>query len=425
MSSMSVDNKSPASTAPAGNSGQNAQPQNGHSGSKPFLIIVILLLLIGAGIYYFLKRPIAVEGQLELSGRIEGYETNVGAKLGGRVEKIVQREGEQVKKGDLIAQLSDDDIQARLRGDEARIEKAKAQVESAADKLEVIQSQIEESSLRISQSNEDSSGKIKQMEANVAMKEAELSQAQSQLIQAQADLNLAKTRKDRFEFLVGKEAVTRDEYDQVLNTFETEKALVDSRKASVAAEEKELKVAHGQLAIAQSSRLSPHIEKASKNAREKQLIQAQHELKQAEHEVTNLSADRDQTKANIAYLKIESPIDGIVTARPVEPGAVLVPGQTILSIINLDTVYMRGYVPEGDIGKVRVGQGVEVFLDANPTKPMKGKIIQIDPVASFTPENIYFKNDRVKQVFGIKIGIEQPGGYAKPGMPADARIKLD
>lgn len=405
---------------------QNEPQGKKHSGPPPLLIVLVLIVLIGLALAFFLVKPNKQPSNtLEISGRIEGYETNVGAKLGGRVETVLQREGEQVKVKDLIAQLSDEDIQAQLRGEEARIEKAQEQVESAEDKLEVLKSQINESALRISQSHEDSAGKIKQWEANVAMSKSKLTQSRSELIKSEADLNLAKVRKQRYEFLVSKEAVTRDEYDQVVNTFETSQALVDTRKANVSAAEDELKAAQGQLAIARSSRLSPHIESAGKVSREKQLMQAQHELKQAEHEVKSAIADRDQTKANISYLKVVSPIDGIVTARAVEPGAVLVPGQTILSVINLDTVYLRAYVPEGEVGKVRVGQAAEVFLDANPEKGLPAKVIQIDPVASFTPENIYFKNDRVKQVFGIKIGIEQPGGFAKPGMPADAIIKLE
>ena len=400
--------------------------KSGPSRIRTFFILIVLLAAILAGGYFlFFKKPETSKTEIEVSGRIEGYETNIGAKIGGRVDSVLQREGEEVKVNELVAQMSDEDIQAQLRGAEARIEKAREQVESAEDKLEVLKSQINESSLRVSQSHEDSAGRIKQWEANVAMGKSKLSQARAELIQSEADLNLAKVRKQRYEFLVSKEAVTRDEYDQVVNTFETGKALVESRKASVSAAEDELKAAVGQLAIARSSRISPHIEAAGKTSREREHMQAEHELKQAQHDVKSAIADRDQTKANIAYLKILSPIDGIVTARAVEPGAVLVPGQTILSVINLDTVYLRAYVPEGEIGKVRVGQSAEVFLDANPNKALEGKVVQVDPVGSFTPENIYFKNDRVKQVFGIKIGINQPEGFAKPGMPADAKIKLE
>ena len=115
----------------------------------------------------------------------------------------------------------------------------------------------------------------------------------------------------------------------------------------------------------------------------------------------------------------------MVTARSVEPGAVVVSGKTLLSIVNLNTVYLRGYAPEGSIGKVRVGQAARVFLDSNPGKPLTATVAAIDPQASFTPENVYFKDDRVKQVFGIKLKIDNPAGFVKPGMPADGEIILE
>ncbi len=421
---MAIDNSTQQAKAesPAESSGNANQ---GH-GKGPLIILLLLLLLAGGAAWFFLgKKPESTEGILQTSGRIEGYETDLGAKIGGRVEQVIQREGELVKKGDLVAQISDDDIQAQLREDLANIEKAKEQVESQQDKLDVLESQIKQSELKISQSKEDSLGRIRQWESNVATNEAMLSQAQSELIKSEADLELAKTRKDRYQFLVSKEAVTRDEYDQVVNTYQTEKALVEARKASVKASEKELKAAHAQLAVAQSSRLNPQIEMAQKISLQKQFLQAKHELRQAEAEVASKIAQRDQTKANIAYLKIESPLDGVITARAVEPGAVVTAGQTIVSVINLSQVYLRAYIPEAEIGRVKIGQNAKVFLDAFPKKPFEGRVSQVDPEGSFTPENIYFKNDRVKQVFGIKISIQEPGGLAKPGMPADAQLILD
>jgi HlyD family secretion protein len=83
---------------------------------------------------------------------------------------------------------------------------------------------------------------------------------------------------------------------------------------------------------------------------------------------------------------------------------------------------LRGYIPEGEIGKIRVGQAARVFLDSSPNQPFTAHVSQIDTKASFTPENIYFKQDRVKQVFGVKLAIDDPAGLAKPGMPADAEI---
>jgi HlyD family secretion protein len=154
------------------------------------------------------------------------------------------------------------------------------------------------------------------------------------------------------------------------------------------------------------------------------VVQNEAALNRARHDVHNAKASIDEIAANIVYLNINSPIHGVVTARTVEPGAVVAAGQTVISLINLDTVFLRAYVPDREIGKVRLNQRCLVYYDSNPKHGVSGKVIEIDPEASFTPENIYFRDDRVKQVFGIKIIIDNPANYAKPGMPADADIDI-
>ncbi len=388
------------------------------------LIIPIILILAGIAYWYFTK-PRDNSKSLYVSGRIEGYETNVGAKIGGRVDYIAVREGEYVSKGQLIVKISDDDIQAQLRGAQARLAKAKEQEQESRYQIDVVQSQINEANLKVSFSKEDSHSQIDQGEARVAEAKAKLSQAEAELIQTKSDLNLATIRKKRYEMLLEKGAVTTDENDQANSTYETDIALVKAKEHALEAARKELTNAKASLEQARASRLNPGMQEAQLTSLEKQLIQAQYQLKSAQQDIANAKAEEDQVKANIAYLTILSPINAVCTARTVEPGAVVTPGQTVLSIIDLDTVYLRAYVPDSQIGRVRIGQKAKVILDSAPNKPLEGNIIQIDPEASFTPENIYFRDDRVKQVFGIKIAIVQPERFAKPGMPADAEIAID
>jgi HlyD family secretion protein len=417
-----VTSKNPESTTQT--TSLPAHPPKG----KKALIVVVVLVAIGAltaFMYPRLPGPWQKPTDwLDVSGRIEGYETNVGPKIGGRVDVINHREGELVKRGELLVQISDDDIQAQLRGAEARISKAKEQVEEGRYKIEGIQTQIESSRIKVDQSKENSAGLVRQWQSTLATDQARESEAEAQLEQAKADFRLAKIRRDRYAFLVSKLAVTKDEYDQAQATYDTSTAVVKSKEASLEAAKRVLKADQGQVRQAEASRLNPPMDTQEMMGYQKQLLQAQHELKSAQHEVDNAIADKDQTKANIAYLKINSPIDAVVTARAVEPGAVVVPGTTLLSLIDLNNLYLRAYVPEGQIDKVHVGQSAEILLDGRQDKPLNGKVIQVDPQGSFTPENIYFKDDRVKQVFGIKIAVLQDQWYAKPGMPADAKLSL-
>jgi HlyD family secretion protein len=127
-------------------------------------------------------------------------------------------------------------------------------------------------------------------------------------------------------------------------------------------------------------------------------------------------------EADLSDLTIHAPIAGMILTRSAEPGRVIQPGQTILTLVDMTKLYLRGFVPEGAIGKIKVGQQAQVYLDSNPKEAIPGEVIRIDPEAMFTPENTYFKEDRVKQVLGLKIGLRGGYGFAKPGMPADGRI---
>ena len=88
----------------------------------------------------------------------------------------------------------------------------------------------------------------------------------------------------------------------------------------------------------------------------------------------------------------------------------------------MNRVYLRGFVPEGQIGKVKVGQPARLFLDSDTKRPLEAVVQRIDPQATFTPENTYFRDDRVKQVVGVKLLLKSGIGFAKPGMPADGEI---
>ncbi len=126
--------------------------------------------------------------------------------------------------------------------------------------------------------------------------------------------------------------------------------------------------------------------------------------------------------ANSQDLIVKAPFTGTVMTRAAEPGEVVTPGTPIVTLLDLNKVYLRGFVPEGQIGKVAIGQPSRVYLDSNPHQPIEAYVLRIDPQATFTPENTYFREDRVKQVVGVKLQLKGAIGFAKPGMPADGEI---
>ncbi len=391
--------------------------------SPRFLIPLALLLATGVGVstWYFLPSPSQIQA-LRVSGRLEGYETDIGSKVAGRVEFMAVREGDVVRKGQLIVRLDDAEIQAQLKGATARLNSVKKEEERTNLKINLLESQILENRLNLQQAQGDARGRIFQAESSVAASIAQLNEAEAQLQQAKSQLKLAQTNRDRYARLVAQGAINQQQFDQAQTTFETAQATVQSREASVNSFRKLVNSAQGQLVQAQTTGLNPDIRNAQLSGLRTQLAQTRLELAAAQADVANAKAAQQETQSKIADLNIVSPIDAVVTTRSVEPGAVVTAGKTLLTLINPNTVYLRGFVPQGDIGKVRVGQKARVFLDSAPDKPLSARVSAIDTQASFTPENIYFQKDRVKQVFGVKISIDNPAGFAKPGMPADADI---
>lgn len=364
------------------------------------------LVVIGLAAWIWVGR--SGPEALRLSGRIEGYETDVGARIGGRVALVTVREGNVVVPGQLLVRLDDDEVRAQLRGAQALVAASRQRELEASSQIQVAQSRIDESRLNRTQAEEDNRGRLLQARANLATAEARLEEGQ-------ARLRLARVTAGRSEQLTRQGATSQQTLDQDRTGFE-------SAAATVRALAREVEAARGALTLAQTSTYNPAIRGTQLEALRRQLDQARAQLKASAAEVRAARADEQQIRAQMAYLTVNAPIRGVVISRSVEPGAVVSNGRTLLTLLDPATVYLRGFIPEGDIGRVRTGQQARVFLDSAPDRPLAARVAEIDAQASFTPENIYFKKDRVRQVFGIKLAITAGGGYAKPGMPADAEI---
>ncbi|HEY9618306.1 MAG TPA: HlyD family efflux transporter periplasmic adaptor subunit [Microcoleaceae cyanobacterium] len=375
---------------------------------------------------------------LTVSGRIETDETDIGAKTGGRVTQILVHEGDSVKAGQVVAVIADEEVNQQLQAAIAQVSAARQEEAQARLEVSVADSRIQEAEANLTQSQTDSQGRVRQAESTVAASQAQVEQAQAQVVQAQAEvkraesqLKLAQLDRDRFAALVTQGAVNRQQFDQAQTNAETAEATLDTARATLAAQvaavqtaKRQLQAAQGNLTQTESTTLNPTIRSSQLAAFQQQKAQAQARLAAAQAKVQAAIANQQQLQNRLDSFNVISPIDGVVQDRPLEPGAVVTSGKTLLTVINPKAVYLRAYVPEGDIGKIYVGKSAQVFLDANLQQPLPAKVSAIDPKASFTPENIYFQKDRVRQVFGVKLAIEQSQGYAKPGMPADAEINL-
>jgi len=352
----------PAETSP------RPQPQAVPSPPKPrrarrvIVVLIVLVALAGAafGIWKaFFSSPPVPDNLVLLSGRIEGDDSAVAPKTTGRILEVRFREGDSVKAGDVIAVLDDQQVRAREEQANAALLQALARSKAATDQINVLQEQL------------------RQGEAEVA--------------QQDAAYQLAIFDKEAYTRLAKSGAVSERQGKQAETTADQQAAALAAAKRRVAAVQ--MQIAQQQAEVASSL--------ATTQQTRAQLVEAQ---------------------ANRQDLIVKAPFGGTVATRTAEPGEVVTAGTPIITLIDLNLVYLRGFIPEGQIGKVKLGQPARVYLDSNPKQPLDAYVSRIDPKATFTPENTYFRDDRVKQVVGVKLQLKAGFGYAKPGMPSDGEI---
>lgn len=405
--------------------------------------LILGLGLVGVAIAGYLLwqqfGPKPATNVLSLSGRIEADEIDVSAKTGGRLLSVLVEEGETVKKGQKVAELGDEEVNAQLQGAIAQVQTARQQAQQAQIDIDILDSRLQEASLSRQQSTGDATGRIAQASSalaaakdQLALAKAQVNQTEAELRQAQSQLKLARTNRDRYAKLVAQGAINQQQFDQAQTTLEsaqasvqTTQAVLKSRNAAVQSAQDQVKAAAGTLTQSQSTSLNPDIREAQISALKQQRQQTFAKWRAAQAQVETAQSNQSQLQKRLNSFNVFSPLDSVVQDRPLEPGVVVTSGRTLLTLIDPKSVYLRGYIPEGEIGKIYVGMAAKVFLDSNPKEPLNATVAAIDPKASFTPENIYFRQDRVRQVFGVKLKIKQEKGWAKPGMPADAEILLD
>ncbi len=133
----------------------------------------------------------------------------------------------------------------------------------------------------------------------------------------------------------------------------------------------------------------------------------------------------DLARVQKGFAELRSPLSGLVLAKHAEPGEVLAAGTPVLTVSDLSRVYLRAYLDESDLGKVKLGQTVSVTTDSYPGKTYLGTLAFLSDEAEFTPRTVQTPKERVKLVYRVKVDLPNPEQELKPGMPAEARIFLD
>jgi HlyD family secretion protein len=403
-------NDSASTKAPGGDpASTEAAPPSAKKRLRIILLAAVLLIVTGIVVWRaFFATPALPDSLVAVSGRIEGDDSAVAAKTTGRILEVRVREGDVVNAGDIIAILDDEQIRAREEQARAALTSAEAKGEAARQQIGVLQQQLDQNQLQVGQSKLDTEGHIRQAEADLAT-------AQSELAQQQAAYSIAAFDRDAYTRLAKSGAVSERQGLQAAST-------ADQQAAAVAAAQRRVEAAQAEVTTAQGMLSNPGIHESQVASVRRQIIEQQAEIASAAAQIKQAQADLAEAEDNRNDLTIRAPFSGTVVTRAAEPGEVINAGTAIITLLDLTRVYLRGFVPEGVIGKVKVGQAAHVYLDSNPQQPVDAYVSRIDPEATFTPENTYFRDDRIKQVVGIKLQLKAAFGLAKPGMPADGEV---
>ncbi len=375
--------------------------------------IVVIGVLAAAGGAAWLLGPFRNQrATLVLPGTVEIQEVRLGSKVGGRVTLVSVREGDRVTAGQELVRFATpeldaqrDQLQAKLRAAEADLLKArhgprpeekaeaKAAVESAEARLQRLQN---------------------------GWREEEKRQAKNEAEAADADLVQTKAEFERIDKLSktgGGATVTRSEWDaaranrdRAQRRYQAAMARYDmmmngSRPEDLAE------------AAAEVARARAHFELLEHGTREEDLALAEATVAETRGKLAEVEVNRREAV-------VVAPGPAVVDVLAVRAGDLVPPNQPVVRILRDDDLWVKVFVPETELGKVRLNQPVEVTVDAYPGRPLPGSIDQIASVSEFTPRNVQSVDERKHQVFAIKVKVDNREGLFKSGMAAEVTIPL-
>ncbi len=234
--------------------------------------------------------------------------------------------------------------------------------------------------------------------------------------EAELALALAGTRPQEIE--QAKQIVLNAQADLSQKKLDYERSQTLFTKGLVAAQERDL----GETALKQAQANYEHAQKAYDEAvegtRKEQIAVNRANVVQA-REALGIS------RINLDHTILRAPKAGVILVRQAELGEVPAPGTPVVTLADLDNIWLRAYINETDLGRVRWGQPAIVTTDTYPGKTYRGRISFISSTAEFTPKSVETHAERVTLVYRIKIDVENPNHELKPGMPADAVIQLE
>ena len=357
----------------------------------PFVIGAVAVGLAGLAVFASVFRR---RETLQGSGTVEARNIRVGSKVGGRILEVRVREGDTVLAGQVLVTFDDQELLAALKQARANLEKMER-----------------------------------------GSRPEEIAEARAAAAQARADYELRRNGNRNEDIEAARAEVDRTRAD-VVHAERNFKRVNDLAAADVfSKQQRDDAEAAWKMAVATQRNAEQKLAELERGYRPEEIASAEARYRQAE--ATRLKMEHGNRREDIEYARgqlldaqtryrerqVLAPSVATVEVLDVRPGDLTAPNTVIATLLERDQIYVRIYVPETKIGQVRIGQQAEVSVDSFPKEVFQAEVEQINQKAEFLPRNVETKEERVHQVFGVKLRIHDPTGRVRAGMAADVKLK--
>ncbi len=373
------------------------------------VIVSTLAAIVVLGAAYAFWNFSSHSDSLVISGVIEADDIHVGSKIGGRVLKVVAREGQTVKGGEPLVLLEPNEMDASLAHAQAELRQAQAKyaLMTAGSRQEEIEQS--EAVVKLAQADLD------QLISGPRQQEIDQTAAEWQAAKAQAEN--ARKFSQRMEGLSKRDLIANQDYeDAVAKADEAEQRMKAARERYdlllAGTRKEEVERARQRLAEADAKR-----RQVRSGFRKEEIAQAKSAMEAARARVELMRTQLEETV-------IKAPVDALVETLDLEPGDMVGAGKPVATLLRTGSLWVRAYLPEARLGFVQPGLKVEVRVDSFPGKSFAGVVRRIHRQGEFTPRNVQTQEERALQVFQTEVVLDDPDHVLRPGMSADVTIEM-
>lgn len=370
-----------------------------------------VIVAIGAGGWFVLRLAGNGDDSLHVSGNIEAVEVAISFKIPGRVVKRYVDEGDPVKEGQPVAQLETADLQADAALARAQLHAAQAALAEllAGSRPDEIAAAL--ATMQKAQAN--------YAELKNGSRPQEIAASKAELRAAEVDRDHLKRDSDRDEQLRRTDpgTISVEQVDRAAAAYR----MANQRYLEAVKRYELIKEGPRQEEIMQAKAAMEQAQAQYRLVKEGPRIE---DIDQARAKVEQAKASLQAAETKLGYATVTSPLTGVVLSKDTEPGEYVAPGTPVVTVADIENLWLRAYVDERDLGKrnIALGTAAEITTDAYPGKVYQGHVSFISSEQEFTPKSVETNRERVKFVYRIKIDVKNPDKELKPGMPADARI---